>query len=318
MKNGIFVGVDTSNYTTSVGVVDTDGAILANLKLPLPVKCGERGLRQSDAVFAHVKNLPVIMDELKEYTVGKTILGVGVSTRPRNKEGSYMPCFLAGVGIATAIATSSGAPLYEFSHQCGHIMAAIRSAEVDVPKRFAAFHISGGTTELVDALWNGKDFVCDTLGGTSDLNAGQIIDRVGVYMGMPFPSGKYMEAAALKNKDKIPKKKVSVSGTNANLSGLENMATKLYDETKNIELTAAFVFEYLGAAIVKVCENAKDTIGDVPFVFAGGVMSNSIIKEKLSSKFNAIFAEPELSKDNAVGVAILAKNAYNYNKRTEA
>ena len=317
MTDGVFIGVDTSNYTTSVGIVESGGGLIANLKLPLPVKSGERGLRQSDAVFAHIKNLPELLDKVKLLTKDKKILGVGVSTRPRNKEDSYMPCFLSGVNVATALSVASGAPLYEFSHQCGHIMAAIYSAGREIPKEFAAFHISGGTTELVLAKWTGRDFVCQTLGGTGDVNAGQIIDRIGVYMGMPFPAGKYIEEAAFNNQRSIPKKKPSVKGTYANLSGLENIAVKLYDETKDSSLTAAFVLEYIGTAVISVCENARQEIGDIPFVFAGGVMSNSIIKARLAQKFDAYFAEPLLSADNAVGIAVLAKNAYKYEKETE-
>lgn len=317
MTDGVFIGVDTSNYTTSIGIIESGGGLIANLKLPLPVKSGERGLRQSDAVFAHIKNLPELLVEVKKLVGDKKILGVGVSTRPRNKEGSYMPCFLSGVNAATALSVASGAPLFEFSHQCGHIMAAIYSAGGEIPTEFAAFHISGGTTELVLAKWTGRDFLCSTLGGTGDLNAGQIIDRIGVYMGMPFPSGKYIEEAALKNQQTIPKKRPSVKGMCANLSGLENIAVKLYDETKDTSLTAAFVLEYLGTAIISVCENAQKEIGDIPFVFAGGVMSNSIIKKRLMAKFNALFAEPLLSADNAVGIAVLAKNAYKYEKGTE-
>ncbi len=314
MKKQIVMGIDTSNYTTSVALVDTEGELLANLKLPLPVKEGERGLRQSDAVFAHIKNLPVLMDEARKILAGEPISCVGVSTRPRNKDGSYMPCFLAGVNAASAVSSAGGVPLFEFSHQCGHIMAALYSARREIPEHFAAFHISGGTTELVEARATESGFVCESVGGTLDLNAGQIIDRIGVRMGFSFPAGRYMEEAALSNTDKIPRKKPPVDGTAANLSGLENMAIRLYEQTAKPSLVAAFVFDYLGRAIEMMCDAYIEKKGRMPFVFAGGVMSNSIIRERLTSRFDAAFAEPSLSCDNAVGIAVLAKNAYNFKK----
>ncbi len=314
MKKKYFVGIDTSNYTTSVAVLDSDGELLANIKRLLPVKDGERGLRQSDALFAHTKALPTLLDEAKKVIKDGEIAAVGVSTRPRRREGSYMPCFLAGVSAAHAVSLGAGVPLYEFSHQCGHIMAALFSAEREIPESFAAFHISGGTTELVLAKAERNGFVCESAGGTKDLNAGQIIDRLGVMMGFAFPAGKYMEEAALKNTAKVPKRKPTVKGTEVNLSGLENLAAKLYEESKNPELVSAFIFDYIAEAVILMCEGFKAVHGDMPFVFAGGVMSNSIIRKKLESRFDASFAEPPLSSDNAVGIAALAKNQYNYER----
>lgn len=314
MKDGVIVGVDTSNYTTSLGILSEGGELIANLKRPLPVSLGERGLRQSDAVFHHVKNMPELIKEARDLIDGREIKAVGVSSRPRNREGSYMPCFLVGVNTAEAFSLASGAELFTFSHQCGHIMAALYSAGVEAPERFFAFHISGGTTELVLARRTETAFVCETLGGTKDLNAGQIIDRIGVSMDFPFPSGRYVEEAALRNTSSIPRKKPPVTGTYANLSGLENMAAALYKKTSDKELVSAFVLDYLGRAIEMICDGAKGTFGDLPFVFAGGVMSNSLIKARLKAKFSACFAEPALSADNAVGIAALAYRAYNYRK----
>lgn len=305
----IILGIDTSNYTTSVALIYDDGELIANIKRPLRVEAGERGLRQSDAVFSHVKNIPSAMEEARGYLNGRVPVAVGVSEKPRNLDGSYMPCFLSGVAAAETASAALGIPLYRFSHQCGHIMAALYSSRSEelMNDSFAAFHVSGGTTELL--LVNGSDrgFDAELLGGTKDLNAGQIIDRIGVYLGMPFPAGPHMEAAALEYNGKIPSKKVSVEGTYANLSGLENMAKKLYDESGDCGKVAAFVFEYIGNSIVKMCENFVAAYGDMPFVFAGGVMCNSIIKAKLAAKFDARFAEPMLSADNAVGIAELTR-----------
>lgn len=305
----IILGIDTSNYTTSVALMYDDGELIANIKRPLKVNDGERGLRQSDAVFAHIKNIPSAMEETREYLAGRMPIAIGVSERPRNIDGSYMPCFLAGVSVAEGISASLGVPLYKFSHQCGHVMAALYSSGALklLENNFAAFHISGGTTELLIVKGSDTGFDSKLVGGTKDLNAGQIIDRIGVYLGMPFPAGPSLERAALEYEGKIPSKKVSVDGTYANLSGLENMARKLYEESLDISKTAAFVFEYLGNSIVKMCEGLLEKYGEMPFVFAGGVMCNSIIKAKLKEKFEAYFAEPMMSADNAVGIVELTR-----------
>ncbi len=312
MKKQLILGIDTSNYTTSVSAFTIDGELACNLKRPLPVKQGERGLRQSEAVFAHTVNIPSLMQELRKYLDFAEIVAVGVSDKPRNQEGSYMPCFLSGVASAESISATLGVPLYRFSHQCGHIMAVIYSAQksdlLSLP--FAAFHISGGTTELVRATATERGFNVELLGGTSDLNAGQIIDRVGVYMGFAFPAGPALEECARKFTGKIPRKKISSNGMTVNLSGLENMATKLYDDTQDSALTAAFVFDYIGRAISAMIDAYAEQYGRGPVVCAGGVMCNSMIKNMLSERYEVYFAEPLMSADNAVGIAALTLRAY--------
>lgn len=311
-ENRIIIAIDTSNYTTSLAMLTLDGELLANLKRPLPVKPGERGLRQSDAVFAHTVNIPSLMQEARDIIGDKKIVAVGVSSTPRNEEGSYMPCFLSGVAAAESISATLGVPLYRFSHQCGHIMAAIYSSGnyclLDAP--FGAFHISGGTTELVRVTPSESGFLTELVGGTADLNAGQVIDRIGVYLGLRFPAGPALEELAKENETKIPKKKISSKGTSVNLSGLENMAIKLYSDTKDAPLTAAFVFDYIGRAISAMLDSYTEQYGNSKVVCAGGVMCNSIIKEMLASRYDVCFAEPAMSADNAVGVAALTLRAY--------
>ena len=304
----IVLGIDTSNYTTSVGLMYDDGELIANIKRPLPVKDGERGLRQSDAVFNHIKNLPSAMEEMKEVLAGRKISLVGVSTRPRNTDGSYMPCFLVGLACAESISASLGIELKKFSHQCGHVMAALYSAgrnDLLDGRDFCAFHVSGGTTEMLRVRSISDGFSCELVGGSADLNAGQVIDRIGVLMGLPFPAGPHIEALALQNTDKVPVKKPKINGFEVNLSGLENMAEKLYRETDNKKLVSAFVLDYIGEALSLLATKYEEAFGKSAFVFAGGVMSNSIIKKKLNARFAASFAEPSLSSDNAVGIAAL-------------
>lgn len=301
------LGVDTSNYTTSVAVIDEELNLIANIKYPLPVGEGERGIRQSDAVFAHIKNLPLAFEDVREKLLGYEICAVGVSERPRNHDGSYMPCFLAGVSAAGAAAAAAGVPLLHWSHQCGHIMAAIYGAGALhlLSEPFGAFHISGGTTELVRASLAEGGFRTEVVGGSSDLHAGQVIDRIGVALGMRFPAGPALERAALSCTTRPPHRRIAADGCYVHLSGLENMAMKLYADTQDAPLTAAFVFDYIGAAIEHMAKSYIEAYGFMPLVFAGGVMSSSILQQRLKGKFDAFFAPPALSADNAVGIAFL-------------
>ena len=319
MDNSVILGIDTSNYTTSVSILSINGELIANLKRPLPVKAGERGLRQSEAVFAHTVNIPDLMGEAKSYLEGKNIVAVGVSATPRNQVGSYMPCFLSGVAAAESISATLGVPLYRFSHQCGHIMAAVySSARYDLlDGEFGAFHISGGTTELVRVTPKENAFEAQLIGGTADLNAGQIVDRIGVYLGMNFPAGPALEAEAMNNTLKIPKKKISSNGMQVNLSGLENMAIKLYNETGDKPLVAAFVFDFLGRSISSMLDAYIEKYGDGTVVCAGGVMCNGIIRKMLLENYKVCFAEPAMSADNAVGIAALALRAYKSEKKCD-
>ena len=312
MQNKYFVGIDTSNYTTSLAVLDQEGNILLNHKQLLSVKENMCGLRQSDALFAHIKNLPDALNSLRIFKNSGEFVAVGVSTRPRNVEGSYMPCFLAGVNVANAIASALGMPLFEFSHQCGHIMAAIKSSGRNdlLEREHLAFHISGGTTEMLRVKYVNDAFLCEIVGGTLDASAGQIIDRVGVSMGCPFPAGAYMEQLALTYQGKIPNRKPTLRGTYANLSGLENIATKMYHETNSRELVSAFLFKYIARMLKEMTLSYYSQHEELPVIFAGGVMSCSLICKELAMHFDCGFAQPKLSSDNAVGIAELTRKKY--------
>lgn len=307
---GVFLGLDTSNYTTSVAVCSEDGEILASFKKLLPVAEGQRGLRQSDALFHHTVQLPELLRKAKEITSGKKLLGVGVSERPRDAEGSYMPCFLAGVSAANAAVLGGEARYFGFSHQCGHVAAALYSSgrEELYGHRFAAFHVSGGTTDLLLAEPGGAPFKITRIGGTLDINAGQAIDRAGVMMGLKFPCGPALEALALENREKFKAPPLSVRGLDCNMSGIENKAQELYRATGDKCLTAAYVISFVNRTLEEITVRLLDKYPDIPIIYAGGVMSCSVIKNTLS-RYGS-FAAPEFSSDNAAGIALLARRSF--------
>lgn len=312
MKQAVYVGFDTSNYTTSAAVCSAEGRVLANIRVPLPVKPGERGLRQSDAVFAHTKNLPIVCGELREAVAGKQVLAVGVSTRPRWAEDSYMPCFLAGKAAAEVFAAGLDLPIREYAHQDGHVMAALYSSgamNTLLTDRFAAFHVSGGTTEMLLCEPMDERFRITVLGGSADLHAGQAIDRIGVMMGLRFPCGKELEALAAENTQRVPSPKVSVREGVCHFSGLENLAQKLWRETGDRSLVSAFSLEFCAKTLQKLTEHIDCVASGIPVVYAGGVMSNRYLQRVLSKRENTYFAEPSFSADNAAGIALLCRRA---------
>lgn len=298
------LGIDTSNYTTSAALL-LDGKIQQSKKL-LPVKPGEMGLRQSDAVFHHVQQLPEVMEALPFDSV--KITAVGASNRPRSMEGSYMPCFLAGVSAAKAASLSLGVPLYLFSHQQGHIAAALYSAKKleFLQSRFLAFHVSGGTTEAVLAEPDKAEiFTTKIVAQSLDLKAGQAVDRVGVMLGLRFPAGPELEKLALRT-DKLFRIHPCLKGTDCSLSGIENQCHALLKKGTPKEEIAAYCLQSVLAALDGMTTSLRKEYGNLPLLFAGGVMSNSIIRNALTAKYGAYFAEPAFSADNAAGIAVLA------------
>ena len=309
----IYLGIDTSNYTTSVAACDESGRVIANIKKMLDVKKGERGLRQSDAVFSHIKNFAEISKQVRAHIGGFDIAALGVSAVPRDAEGSYMPCFLSGKAVAEMIAATHDVPISYFSHQAGHIMAALYSSGARdelINNPFVAFHISGGTTEALYVTPNTHSFDVEIIADTADISAGQAIDRAGVMMGLKFPCGKELEILAGAYDGKLPKAKICVNDGKCNLSGLENIAQRLYEETKNKEYVSAYVLNFIAETLVALTEQIREKYPDVPIVYAGGVMSNGILKKRLSDFNKTYFAEPEFSADNAAGIAVLIQRKY--------
>lgn len=303
----MFIAFDTSNYTTSVATYCND--TITQQKQLLSVKQGEKGLRQSDAVFQHTVNMPKLMDKLDFDCLD----AVGVSTRPRNVEGSYMPCFLVGENVATAVAKTHNIPLYKTSHQVGHILAALYSCDMLslIEREFIAFHLSGGTTEVLLVTPDEDNVINATLvAQSSDLKAGQAIDRVGVMLGMQFPCGRELDELS-KLSSKQYNIKPSIKGTDCSLSGVENKAKQMLDNSERAEDIANFVLSYICKSVEAMLCAVVEKYGDLPVVFSGGVSSNSMLRESIKSKYNAYFAKSEFSCDNAAGVAIYASLKHN-------
>ena len=297
------IGFDTSNYTTSMAYFDGFGG--RNFSQLLPVKQGQLGLRQSDAVFAHIKSLPELSGRLFSDLRNQPVGAIGVSTRPRAVEGSYMPCFMVGYTHAKMLAESYAVPLIEVSHQQGHVAASLWSAGrldlMDVPH--LAWHLSGGTTELLLVEPEGKNVKCTRIGGTTDISAGQLIDRTGQILELPFPSGKHLDALS-QSATGSEFFRVKCPDMEFSLSGVQNKVQQFAQIHEPAD-TAAYALRCVAYAVNQATKNALKKYPGLSVVFSGGVASNSMLRQILAP-INPVFSEPQYSTDNAMGVAVLA------------
>ena len=301
------LGIDTSNYTTSAALFDSETGELLQSRRLLTVKEGELGLRQSDAVFQHTVNLPDMIDGVTE-NLSRRIDRVAVSVSPRDEKGSYMPCFMAGKGAARMIADVTGAELRFFSHQAGHIAAALYSADaLELVKReFIAFHVSGGTTEAVLVTPDKERiFSVSMIASSLDLKAGQAIDRTGNLLGLPFPAGMMLDKLSLES-DRSYKIKPFMKDGNCSLSGLQNKCEKMKRDGESDADIAKFCIDYISQVLYEMTKNLTEKYPGLPLVYSGGVMSNTLIRKRFSEEFGAVFAAPGFSSDNAAGLAVLA------------
>lgn len=299
------IGIDTSNYTTSIAF--WDGTTGENCSRLLPVKSGELGLRQSDAVFSHIKSLPELSGRLFSRVPESRITAVGVSTRPRAVEGSYMPCFLVGYSHGKLLADSLHVPLIEVSHQQGHVAAALWGAGrlnlMDQPH--LAWHLSGGTTELLLVEPMGKNVQCTRIGGTSDISAGQLIDRTGQLLQLPFPSGKHLDALS-ETGESGDFFRVKCQNMTFSLSGVQNKVQQYYQQSHAPAETAAYALKSICNAVAQATRQALKIYPGLEIAFSGGVASNSMLRREVAP-LNPVFSPPQFSTDNAMGVAVLTK-----------
>ena len=292
-----YIGIDTSNYRTSVCLFTKDG--YKNIGRLLPVEPGKAGLRQSEALFLHTKALPDIISGLPQ---AGEVAKIGVSTRPRDEEGSYMPCFLAGVSAAHAMAYASGAPVFETSHQAGHTLAGIYENEslLHMPE-FLTVHLSGGTSEILHVHNDMGALRITCIGGTLDINAGQLIDRAGVMLGLSFPCGAELERMTEGFPIDDIKVRTSVNGTRFNLSGHQNIIEKMWKSGETPKKTASYAIKAVTDTVLGALLNVKTQL---PVLFVGGVSANGYLREAMKRSLSQVyFVSPALSGDNALGCA---------------
>lgn len=306
--NEYTLGIDTSNYTTSVALYNIKTKEIKYSRLLLPVSKGKAGIRQSEAVFHHQKQLPIVIKDLiknEKYD----IISIGVTYKPRDVEGSYMPCFLTGTSFAESLAQLTDIPCFKTSHQVNHILSALKGTnKLELLKNnFIAFHVSGGTTDCLLVSPDKENIVkISEISSSLDLKAGQAIDRTGLMLGLNFPCGKELEKIALKS-NYIFKDKIKLKGNNCCLSGLENKCNKMFNEGYLKEDIALYCISYIAETILKMSQKAGELYPEYPIIYSGGVMSDKIIQNIIAkSQHNSFFCNAEYSCDNAIGSALYA------------
>lgn len=301
------IAFDTSNYTTSIAFFD--GIHGMNCSKILPVREGGLGLRQSDAVFQHIKSLPELSGRLFSDMDINSVTAIGASTRPRALDGSYMPCFMVGYTHAKLLSDALGVPLVECSHQQGHVAASVWSAGKPelLDQCHLAWHLSGGTTELLLVTPHGKSVDCQRIGGTTDISAGQLIDRTGQLLQLPFPSGKHLDSMSEDaiNQDVF---RVKCPELEFSLSGVQNKVQQYYEACQSKSETAAYALRCISHAVFCATENAQKKYPGIPVVLSGGVASNSMLRKDLSV-LDPVLCQPQYATDNAMGVAVLTYRA---------
>jgi len=301
----LYLGFDTSNYASSVSLYDSETGSFINKKHFLPVPAGQAGLRQNEAVFHHNRLLPPITREVFAKASG-VIAAAGASDKPRDAEGSYMPCFLAGAAAAQLVGAALRVPYRSFSHQQGHIAAALCGADKSclLEEPFIGVHASGGTTEIL-YVTPGADclFQTQTVARTLDLNAGQVVDRVALMLGLPFPGGEQLTALALSGAAKRAARP-ALKGNDCCLSGLENLCLDMVNAGALPEDTAAFCLESLCVVFEAMLRKVAG-VKSMPVIFFGGVSSSAYVRRYFSNRLTVQFTPPEYSADNAAGIAYL-------------
>jgi len=307
-----FIGIDTSCYTTSVALMREDGTLVADIRQPLTVKAGGRGLAQSEMVYQHTRNLPVVFAASKVAAADQVQLAaVAVSNKPRPAEDSFMPAFLVGEGYAKVLALSHDVPCYFLSHQENHILAGIWSAGGPSAGRFLVAHVSGGTTEITAVEKRLGNLSVTLLGGSQDIAAGQLVDRIGVAMGLSFPAGPKLELLAKQGHCAAAKIPVAVRGLETSFSGPETQARKLLDQGVEPQAVAAGVEVCIAESLGRLIRNAAKETGITDILFVGGVVANTYIRGRLATlladgEHKLFFPLSEFSSDNAVGAAYRA------------
>ncbi len=312
----IFLGIDTSCYTTSVAAVDENGRLITQQRRLLSVAEGERGLRQSEAFFKHVNNFPELYKAVCDKIDTSDITAVCVSTQPRGLGHSYMPVFFAGRRLAETIAMSLNVPLFATDHQQGHIQAALYDNPMP-DKQFCAVHLSGGTTEVLLAEEHEADFKVKIIASAKDINAGQLIDRLGVKLGMSFPAGKEVDRRAVNFNGARIQLPISASFDGCSFSGTEAAALRELEAGCDGDALCEALMAAITRTLAKMVGGATYYAGVGSVLMAGGVSSSEYLRtnfplllEKKGMQLDVHFSPVEYSSDNAVGVALLCRKKY--------
>lgn len=312
--NNLYLGLDTSAYTTSLAVVNQQEQLLVDSRIPLTVQEGSVGLRQSEAVFLHLKNITLLLDSPETLKNHGEVRAIAASVQPRPAPGSYMPVFKVSEACGLFLAQTMGLKYLASTHQEGHIMAGLWAAGLGLG-RYLTVHLSGGTTELIEAVENAPGILdVKLIGQGSDLNAGQFIDRLGNMMGLAFPAGPQLEVLAKSGRENALELPVAVEDSSISFSGPASSAERALKKGVRKEDLARAIEICIADSLCRAINNLSTSLEQYDgILLVGGVAANYYIRQRLSKNIGLAklhFAGSGFASDNAVGLAVQAARRF--------
>lgn len=287
------LGIESTAHTFGAGVVK-DGKILSNERDTYKPKQG--GIIPNEAAHHHYMLAPeIIRRSLEKANVSMDKIDIfAVSQGP-----GLMPCLRVGYQISRFLSDKFNKKIIGVNHCIAHIEIARRSTGLMDP---VMLYVSGGNTQVI-TYENGRYIV---FGETQDIGVGNMIDKIGRKMGIPFPAGPIIEDLAKKGKNYI-KLPYSIKGMDVSFSGMETFVSRLLNTKKKEDLCFS-IQETAFAMLIEASERAMAYCKKESLVITGGVAGNDRLNEmgrimckERGAKF--VRMEKEFSGDNGAMIA---------------
>ncbi len=299
---GHIVGIEGTAHTAGVGIVGPDGRILSNIIDSYSPE--EGGIHPREAADHHSDILPDMIDRaMKEADLDRTDLAaVAFSQGP-----GLGPCLRTAATAARALSVSMDIPLIGVNHCVAHLEVGDLTGATDP----ILLYVSGGNTQVI-AFVNGRYRV---FGETMDIGIGNMLDKFGSTLGIPFPAAPVLEAKARNGGELLPLP-YSVKGMDVAFSGILTSAARLHEKGASIEDLSHSIQETAFAMLVEVTERALAHTGKEEVLLGGGVAQNArlvemvdiMCRERGASHF---VPPPPLLRDNGAMIAYTGLKMFN-------
>jgi len=303
----ICLGIEGTAHTFGIGIVSSEGEILANASRPYDP--GEGGIHPREAAQAHTRNARAVFEEaLKEAKIGvEDINLVSFSQGP-----GLGPCLRTAATAARALSARLGAPIVGVNHCVAHVEIGRLAEGAKDP---VTLYVSGGNTQVI-AFDGGRYRI---FGETLDIPVGNCLDVFAREVGLPHPGGPKIEKLA-RNGGRYLELPYSVKGMDLSFSGLMTEAVRKHREGARLEDLCHSLQETAFAALVEVTERAVAHTEKKEVMLTGGVAANRRLRKMIglmADEHGARFfvPPPSLSVDNGVMISWTGLLAYKYGVR---
>ena len=291
----ICLGIEGTAHTIGVGIVDSNCRIFSNRYKMIASQKG--GIHPREAANHHAKHVADLINEaIKEARLSyEDVDMVAFSQGP-----GLGPCLRTAATAARALSLSLNVPIIGVNHCIAHLEIGKRTTKCDDP---ALLYVSGGNTQVI-AFSNHRYRV---FGETLDIGIGNLLDKFGRIIGLPFPSGPEIEKLAQKGRE-IVKLPYSVKGMDVAFSGILTAASNLYKKGHSIEELCYSLQEVTFAMLTEVTERAMAHVDKDEVLLGGGVAQNKrlqkMIDEMAEDRGAKMFVPAnELCVDNGAMIA---------------